>query len=208
VEDITIKISAKNQKKFAILDISDGEERFELPIWTEMYENKQHLLQKNKLLYAILQIDRRDNSVKLQCRWLEDLTMVNEEILQACDTAYDGYQNQAQAARKKNIRIQESLEKTEKAEITQEKKKEVIEKQPSLMSIKVHADKMRFSEVLQLKDLFRKNPGKTKVEISFVSQNKSIGSVFIDAPWGINVQGEMEKEIKGIKSVFSLSLKQ
>jgi DNA polymerase-3 subunit alpha len=207
VEDITLKISNKNQKKFAILEISDGEEKFELPIWTEMYENKQQLLQKNKLLYAILQIDRREDSVKLQCRWLEDLTLVNEEVLQSCDTAYDAYKNQVQNLKKKNAKTQESLEKSlGKGGKIEEKKKEIIEKQPSVISMKVHADKVRFSEILQLKNLFRQNPGKTKVELQFVSQNKNVGAVLIDATWGVRVHEELTKEIKEIKSVMSLSV--
>ena len=35
VESVQIRIASKSQKKFAILTISDGMERQELPIWAE-----------------------------------------------------------------------------------------------------------------------------------------------------------------------------
>ena len=38
IESVKVKISQKTQKKFAILVISDGEERFELPVWPGMYD--------------------------------------------------------------------------------------------------------------------------------------------------------------------------
>ena len=52
IEGIVIKISAKSQRKFAILTISDGNARFELPIWPDLFEEKGALVQENQLLYA------------------------------------------------------------------------------------------------------------------------------------------------------------
>src|SRR5207249_375644 len=49
IEDVDIKISNKTQKKFAILTISDGLDRFELPIWPELYEEKHTLIIENQL---------------------------------------------------------------------------------------------------------------------------------------------------------------
>src|SRR5262249_37378120 len=76
VETVQTRISQKNQKKFAILNISDGMETYELPIWADLYEEKSALLQENQLLYAVLQVDRREENLRLSCRWLEDLTKV------------------------------------------------------------------------------------------------------------------------------------
>ncbi|MFS8563999.1 MAG: hypothetical protein LVR00_06670 [Rhabdochlamydiaceae bacterium] len=89
VEEMQVKTSNKTQKKFAILTISDGLERFELPIWSELYENKTPLFIENQILYAVLQVDKREETLKLSCRWVDDLTKASEEMIQACDKAYE-----------------------------------------------------------------------------------------------------------------------
>src|SRR3984957_468214 len=89
VETVQTRISQKTQKKFAILNISDGMETYELPIWADLFEEKNSLLEENQLLYAVLQVDRREEMLRISCRWLADLTQVNEEVIAACDKAYD-----------------------------------------------------------------------------------------------------------------------
>ncbi len=70
VESVQIRIASKSQKKFAILMISDGIERQELPIWADLYEEKSHLLKENQLLYAVFQMDKKGEELRLSCRWL------------------------------------------------------------------------------------------------------------------------------------------
>src|SRR5690606_35702393 len=65
IESASIKISAKSQRKFAILTISDGFDRFELPVWSDTYEEKPHLFKENQLLYAVLQVDKKEETPKL-----------------------------------------------------------------------------------------------------------------------------------------------
>ena len=95
VESVQIRIAAKSQKKFAILTISDGIERQELPVWADLYEEKSHLLHENQLLYAVLQMDKKGEELRLSCRWLDDLTKADEEMIEACDKAYDKAKHQA-----------------------------------------------------------------------------------------------------------------
>ena len=57
-------IASKSQKKFAILMISDGIERQELPVWSDLYEEKSHLLKENQLLYAVLQVDKKEEELQ------------------------------------------------------------------------------------------------------------------------------------------------
>jgi DNA polymerase-3 subunit alpha len=90
VESVSTRIASKSGRKFAILTIGDHDHRYELPIWPELFEEKGHLLLENQLLYAVLQIDRdEDGVVRLQCRWLDDLSKVDEEMCRQCDEAYD-----------------------------------------------------------------------------------------------------------------------
>ena len=58
VESVQVKIASKSQRKFAILMVSDGIERQELPIWFDLYDEKSHLLHENQMLYAVLQVDK------------------------------------------------------------------------------------------------------------------------------------------------------
>ncbi|MBM3199040.1 MAG: DNA polymerase III subunit alpha, partial [Chlamydiae bacterium] len=89
VESVSVKISAKSQKKFAILSIRDGMDSYELPVWPELYDQYQEVLVENQLLYAVLQVEQEAGEIKLQSKWFGDLTQVNEEMLSACDAAYE-----------------------------------------------------------------------------------------------------------------------
>ena len=85
-----IKTWSSSNKKFAILNISDGLARFELPIWPELYEKSGHLLKENQLLYAVLQVDKSyGDETKLNCRWVDDLTKADEAMIEECDKAYN-----------------------------------------------------------------------------------------------------------------------
>ncbi len=97
VETVPSQNLQQSQKKFAILIISDGMERFELPVWSEMYEEKGPLLRENQLLYGIVQIERKEGTIQLSCRYLDDLTAVDEARIKACDDVYDRLKAQAKA---------------------------------------------------------------------------------------------------------------
>ena len=88
VETVTTRIS-KAQKKFAILTVSDGVEQQELPIWPDLFEANSTLLRDNQLLYAIIQVDKAGDEVKLRCRWLADLTDLNDDVKQLATEALE-----------------------------------------------------------------------------------------------------------------------
>ncbi|MBF8263736.1 MAG: dnaE [Parachlamydiales bacterium] len=172
VETVQVKISAKSQRKFAILIIGDGIERFELPVWSDLYEEKGALLRENQLLYGILQIERQEGVLRLQGRFLEDLTTVDEAKVQACGDLYDRlkvpkYQGKPKDSQRKNM------------------KTPVIEAPVPLLRIRADADRIRLSHILALKKLFRECPGKSRIEIIFNHSNSAVGAVHIDASWGV-----------------------
>lgn len=178
VETVQVKVSSKNQKKFAILVISDGMERFELPIWSEMFEEKGILLRENQLLYGVLQLERKEGAIQLSCRYLDDLTCVDEERIKACDDAYDRLKmaQKAQEVKRKGIAAAKEKEKAEPKVEKEEIKKVVLE---------IDADQIRFSEILKLKDLFRSHPGKSPLELYFQAGKKRMGAVMVSAEWGV-----------------------
>ena len=200
IESSSVKISAKSQKKFAILTISDGVDRYELPIWPELYEEKNHLLSENQLIYAVLLIEKDLGEVKLQCRWLDDLTKVDGAMITACDNAYD--------KAKMQVKLSELREKSSKNKIDKpasDKGKEE-KKVPTLLYMKLDADIIKLSHILALKEVFRSFSGNTPVRLEFVSQEGSLGFVKIDANWGVTVSPQLEDKLKKIVSVQSLKV--
>src|SRR5690606_23084739 len=89
------RVSSKTQKKFAILMVSDGMDRYEMPIWSDLFEQKSLLLKENQLLYAVIQVDKKGDSLRLSCKWIDDLTKANEAMVEECDRAFDKAKLQA-----------------------------------------------------------------------------------------------------------------
>jgi DNA polymerase III subunit alpha len=184
VDTIQVKVSSKNQKKFAILIISDGVERFELPVWSEMFEEKSALLKENQLLYGILQTEKG----QLSCRYLDDLTLVDEAKIKACDDAFDKLKAQSKAF--------EARKKAPPKEVVEELQK---------LQIKINADKIRFSQILHLKELLRSHPGNATLDLQFFSAGKKVGSVFIDTQWGVKADLSFQEKLKKLTQNYAIT---
>ncbi len=202
VETVQNRISAKNQKKFAILTISDGLVHYELPIWSEMYEEKRHLLEENKLLLAVLQVDKREESVRLSCHWLEDLTQTNEALVQQCDTAYDRIKQQTSrmATRKSEARRSEPKQP---AQLSPKNKIQDpgsgIQNSGSAMKIKIDADQVTLSQLLSLKTSLEQHAGSTPVELEFSAARKLVATLQLDVT--VTPGAALEEGLKAIPSV-------
>jgi len=190
LDTVQIKVSAKTQKKFAILNISDGHFRFEVPVWADLFEKKGHLLVENQLLYAILQVDRREGDLKLQCKWIEELAKADEKMIEECDRMMD------------QIRAQQ------KAFALREKKKPEKKEKPVKLILKLDIEKVRLSHLLDLKNLFRKFPGKTPLVVEFTSTAKSHGSVHVDQRWGVALERDLELQIQKLPSLLTYAGKE
>lgn len=193
VETVQVKVSAKSQKKFAILLIGDGAERFELPVWPELFEEKGALLQENRLLYAILQLERKGDAIHLSCRYLEDLATIDEAKIKACEEAYDKLK--AQAARTPDPK----WKKADKPAAAAEKSTEDVHN----LKIRLDADQVRLSDILAYKDLFRSHPGKSTIEFTFQSNGKRLGVLFIDSQWGVKVDPPFLEKVKTLKGIVN-----
>jgi len=195
VETVQVRVSAKTQKKFAILVVSDGIERFELPIWAELYEEKAHLLNENQLLYAVLQVDKKEETTRLSCRWIDDLTKADKTMIDACDCAYDrAKMHSAKFAKNKNAAAKEG--KVQKKETTSETVKQY--------SIAVDINHMRLSTILKLKELFTQHRGDTPVQIDFHDMHHICATMQIDKRWGITVNEQFITALKALPSVLKV----
>lgn len=193
VETVQIRLSSKSQKKFAILTISDGVEQYELPIWPELYEEKSHLLFENKLLYAVLQVEKKEDGYRLNCKWLDDLSEANEAMVEACDAAFD---------KAKHLSARYAQNAITSAKRAQEKKVEVKPKEEIKMDknfvLKVDADQIRLSHILKLKKVFEKHRGNIPLQIEFAAQEREIAALHIDSSWGITKTPEFERDVEAV----------
>lgn len=199
VESIDIKLS-KAQKKFAILVISDGFERFELPIWPEMYEQKSHLMRENQLLYAVVQVDKKSEEVRLSCRWVEDLTQANEAMIEECDRAYD----KAKHMVSRMAILQAKGQGQEKKESAKKSKPEALMSKKGPLLLKLEADQVHLSHIMKLKKLFSEHRGDTPVQIQFLVQGKEIGCLSIDSKWGIKHADSLLEQIRMLPSLITI----
>ena len=196
VDSVVFKITIKTQRKFAFLKISDDVKRYEIPIWPDFYEKYSHLLEENFLLYAVLQVEKNDGVLRLQCRWLGDLTGINQEMIKECDLVFEKVKNMPKKNGSKN-------------RFLKNKDAQKIQNQPekNLLTIKIDADKVKFSEILKLKQIFRSSPGKCRILLSFFSKENNIGCLHVDSPWGIQYKENIGKNIQNIDNVIDIIVK-
>ncbi len=202
VESVQLRVSAKTQKKFAILMISDGMITMELPIWPELYEEKSFLLRENQLLYAVLQVDKKSDEVRLSCKWLDDLTKTNEEMIDACDKAYDKAKHQS--ARFNQSKNASAAKPQAPAADKAKKEKSVTMSEIKPVSIKLDADKARLSHILSLKNLFTEHRGTTPIEIHFHNESKTLATLHIESKWGVTLNDHVKQKITSLGCTITL----
>jgi DNA polymerase-3 subunit alpha len=191
VEEIQVRFSSKSQKKFAILTISDGMENFELPIWPELYEEKGELLLENRMLLAVIQVDKKEESPRFSCKWLADLTCVDEALAEECDRAYDKAKHQAA-----RFTARAKTNQEDKPKMKENPSKEVTQPAPSpAMTLRVNADKIRLSHIIELKKLFSEHRGKTPLQIEFEVDGQQIAVLQIPTRWGVDMKPELQKKL-------------
>lgn len=203
IETVSIKVSAKSQKKFAILTISDGIEQHELPVWADQYEQHHHLLVETQLIYAVLQVQRQDEEVKLQSRWLSDLTTVDETVIKACDEAYDKAKAQLKIAELREKNQSANAAKSSKDRNEKKETKEVTNN--LLLKITVDASQARLSHILEMKKIFRDNAGNSPIEIQFVTDAKKMGVLRIASQWGVKISPKVEEQLSMVSSFRTIS---
>ncbi len=204
-EGITVKISAKSQRKFAILMISDGMERVELPIWPDLYEEKAALLVENQLLYAVVQTEKQEGALRLQCRWLDDLSKADESMVQACDEAYDKAKAQVKMNEFRDKKFDSRSKATSSSVTSLKEKNELKTKVIGKLQLSFDLNQVKLSHILTLKSAFRAHPGSSPVEISFCSGGLKHSTVYIDTSWGVEWRSDLEEKIRRIESLQTCS---
>ncbi len=195
IEGVNVRLTNRTGKKFAILIIGDQDIRLELPVWSDIFEENVHLLVENQLIYSVLQADRdEDGALRLQCRWIDDLTRVDEQMLKDCDLAYDKARVQAKMS---------AMRKANPKDSRREKKPKQEEKMRTLI-IRVDAKKTRLSHILEIKEIFGNETGKSAVELEFLDENRKVGKISIDPSLGVNLTQELKQHLEKLPVVIDI----
>ncbi len=222
IETVDTKISSKNQKKFAILKISDtSEEVLEVPIWSEMYETYQPILHENMLLWGIFSKEKRMGSDESQisCRWLGEIKKVDVKQVEESEAVYDKVK--AQINRAKQFQ-QNGAKKSEKEssdgsndQAKQEKKnqkKEEAQAQPEqsppvrFFEIVLDLEKVRASHIISLDEMIRSSPGEMSVEVKFTKSGTEIAGLQLSHQRLINPSEELSQTLSSIPSCLSVQV--
>lgn len=198
VDTVQIKIS-KAQRKFVILMISDGQERFEVPIWADLYEKNASLCEENKVLYGVFQVETKEN-FSLKARYLADLTSISDEDLthlkEETEKARQFIKHQTkQAQTKKDKQMNDPIVKKAEAE------------KKIKLKLKLDADLLTLKDLLKIKKIFQNSPGHIAIVMHFIdTQEQNVGNVFIQSEWGIRFDSTFESQLRSFPFIKTVQL--
>ena len=89
----------------------------------------------------------------------------------------------------------------------EKKGEQSVEKEDtSPLKLRVDADRLRLSEVLALKQLFRAHPGKSPIELSFYAGAKQLGAVHIEASWGVKNDRPFKEKLQALAEKLNIQM--
>ncbi len=161
VETVEIKIATKSQRKFAILNISDATgETLELPIWPDLYEAHQDILQENSLLWGVFSKEFRNNESSVSCRFLAEVRNITQVVIEQSYAAYEKAKSQLSASR---------YASSKKAKPAPEKETKT---HVPITTICLDLASFRASHAIILSSLLQSQQGKDRLHISFMKDGK------------------------------------
>lgn len=178
VDTVQTRIAHRSQKKFAIAVISNGVERFELPVWPEQFEKVGHLLDENALILAILQLEKNDDQLRLQCRWMGDLTDHSESMEKEIEENYEKACQQARSDFQREKRFKSKGKKKDQGESMEKEKKDPIR-------LVLDLEKLSMKKLLELKKRLYECGGSTPLQVAFSHETKQIGTIDLDTVGGV-----------------------
>ena len=203
IEELKPRIAQKSQKKFAILTIGDsGPDQYELPIWPEMYEERQHFLIENRLVWAVVAKEKKDEEVQLSCKWISDLKAINEQQVSESDLIYDKAKMQLSRHRHShNSREGKNKNFSKAGKSTAQKAKEEIPQDSYVVCFDI--DQLRTSHILMMQEILQQSPGSSSIEVRFSSNGQNIANLVIDASFGVTIDEAFEQKLQEIPSLIT-----
>jgi len=182
MDGVNVKVAQRTKKKFAICVVSDGDQRFEIPIWPDLYEKIAPILEENALYIGILSTDDNEGALRLSCKdmfRLEEIKEKGEEI--------EASFNKASKSIKKRVSND-------------------LKEQKKMVPVQLHLDieKMTMKRVLILKTMIKNFPGSRPLEVHFISNEKRVGKLYIEETRGIESSEEMKGSFKSFDPVLDI----
>lgn len=175
IDKVQFKIASKSQKKFAILQVSDEREKYEIPVWPDLVEAKGDLLVENTLLFGLLDVEPQGDTWKVQMRCFSD----------------DFDKKLFQEEKKRWKKRPESKKHTKQEKVMQ-------------LVITVDAEIVRFTHVVTLKELFDQYSGSTGVQVVFLASGEKIGSLHIDKQNGVDPDSAIASSLQTLSFILSM----
>ena len=192
IETIDIKLSAKLNKKFAILQVSDGEERHEVLLWSDMLTENHHLMNDNQLLAATIIVDKRETQVRIQIRMCVDLANCNKENI---DLLEDNHKKAEQLVKLELSKSKKSSKKTAEA---------IAPKKAETLHLKLKANEMRMADIIEIKKIISSYPGATKLKIEFSFDGNKKATIDIQEENGIFIEAELLTKLEALPYYYGL----
>jgi len=173
IEEVQTRFT-KAQKKFALVKISDGTANYEFPIWPELYEKEASLVIENRLVWAVLSKEARDDSFQLSVKALYDLKAIDEEQIQESQLIFD--KTKMQISRRNEMYKKERSKKTQVKNVEAVQEKETTN--TCIFSIDLRT--LKISHILSLQEIIASSKGTMPAVISFVANGVERAELFLD----------------------------
>ena len=187
IDEIKVKISFKDQRKFAILKISDGIEKMEIPIWANLYEDKIEVLKETNLVMSIMEVMIFDQNKKFNCKYIEEIEVVKAD-LQKFMYKKKKFENNKKEFLKKSFKERSIIKKTS-------------------VNLFFNINKLQMSHILKLKQIIKENTGDKSVEINFFYNQTKLASIYVDNKYKMLYNESSVNELKKIPSFIKCEIK-
>ncbi len=205
IEAVSVRISSKTQKKFAFITISDTVlGQYEIPIWPELYEEKQLHIVENKMVVAVVAKEMRNGEPALSCKWLCDIKQFDETALKASDIAYDKakFQSGRTPYSGRGKEPYKNLDTKPSARL----ESLVKDLKSSKMVIDIDLSLLQASHILKLQSILSTaEKGTELIEIRFLAAGKQPPTLFVDQKCTIRRTPEVDSKLRAIPCIVSVS---
>ena len=155
VETVTIKVSTKTQRKFAIVVVSDAKgDTIEIPVWSDLYDQISDFLLENNLLWGVFSKEQRDAESSIVARFMAEIRNTSQTTIDQSYAAYEKAKGQLSSPYR-----------------TRAKKPQKPAQVAPPTTIRFDLSKFRASHALSLAPLFT-TPGPDHVTISLCQEDQ------------------------------------
>lgn len=181
IESLVVRISNRTNKKWALMTMGDGSQTFEVPIWPDLYEKASHILEENKVVAAVLQAQKNQELLKIQCKWIHPIEEVNKQVCSDFKKAF----------RRADSWIKKEKE-TQKSGLVSGNKNE--EDKPLVLVCSIRD--LGLEEILRWKKIFMQHPGSSQVMIYFQREDHSIATLELGIKLKVQTNDSLMEKLK------------